>query len=411
MNKIKLLVMVYFVFLSNCIFALENPKNPVYHPLKAKPNYEFKGNESIDEMRKRTVQVMRDTLTFTWSPKKSFSYSKTNAGEGIYNFNEGKIYANLPYTTGCSGLFQWLYFYDYQTGIFDYCDWPNIGKKLGNSCAASVAWATSATCSSIAKGKSGSSNTMTIYNGWQPLGNYNYPKNLDFYSKTGTNVIIAQNPKNIIFEAYALLKEADILVFYKTGKLGKSGGHAMMVIERPFIVRNPKTKAIDGNLSYVTIQDQGGVEYTKNSNGLLVSCRGGIGTKYTFNKLYKKTFLPMTTLEYSGKKPFEKSYCDLKGNYSDLKSLQNCTIETNYRLAVIVCEVKNLKGDIVYNMPYTINGKNVSSGIASNFPLKTYLTDKLLKEIKSKSKEFTVKLMVTLSNGKDYVLLDTTKFF
>lgn len=402
MNKIKLLVL-YFVLLSNCIFALENSKYIIYRPMEAKPCYEYMGNESVAEMRKMAVKIMRDTLTFVWSPKESFSYKKDNAGSGEYNYNAGKLYANLPYTNGGSGLFQWLHFYDYKTGVFDYYDRSNIGKKLGNSCAASVVWATSAVCSSIAKGLSITTGSLTLNNGWQPLGNYKYPKNVESYIKTGTDDIISQNTKDIMFESYALLKEADILVFCKTGK---TGGHAMMAIDKAYVVRNPKTKAIDGNLSYIMIQDQGFKEHTSLLNGQTVYYHGGLNTKYTFDKLYEKRFLPITTLEYSGKKTFEKPYCKVKGEYSNLKSLQKCSIETNYRLAVIVCEIKNSKGDIIHNKPYIINGKNVTSGIASIFPMKTYLTDKLLKEIKSKNKEFTVKLWATLSNGKDYVLID-----
>lgn len=57
---------------SSSLFASDNIKNIIYQPMKTKPCYEYIGNESIDEMRKRTVQVMRDTLTLLWSPKKNF---------------------------------------------------------------------------------------------------------------------------------------------------------------------------------------------------------------------------------------------------------------------------------------------------------------------------------------------------
>ena len=108
-------------------------------------------------------------------------------------------------------------------------------------------------------------------------------------------------------------------------------------------------------------------------------------------------------------KPFEKSNCKLEGSFSDLDSLQKCTIKSNFRLAVIVCEIKNMKGDIIFNKPYILKGKDITAGIGSDFPLNTYLTDKVLKDLKKKKTECLVKLMVTLSNGKDYVLLDSVK--
>lgn len=400
------LIIILFVCI-NDVFASENLNNIEYKRLKEKPCYEYLGNESIEKMRERTVQVMRDTLTFIWSPKKSFSYTKTSAGAGEYNFSAEKWYANLPYTNGGSGIFQWLHFYDYRTGRFDYNDWANIGKKLGNSCAASVIWSTSATCSSIAKGFSGTTATLTINNGWQPLGNYKYPMSLDSYQKFGTDKIISMNSKEIMFEAYALLDKADVLVWAKTGK---RGGHAMMAIDKAVVVRNPKTKLIDGKKSYILIQDQGGGnDLTRLVNGQTIFYRGSTNTEYTFDKLLKKCALPMTTLEYKGIKAFEKSYCELKGEYSDLESLQKCRIETNYRLAVIIFEIKSIDGAMIYNTPFTINGKLVSSGKASNFPLEIYLTNKVIKEIKSKKLKYTVKLWATLSNGKDYVLVDTSK--
>ena len=117
----------------------------------------------------------------------------------------------------------------------------------------------------------------------------------------------------------------------------------------------------------------------------------------------------MTTLEFKGLKPFEKPYCKLEGSPSDLDSLRNSTIKSNFRLAVVVCEIKNMNGDIIFNKPYMLNGNDVGDGIGDNFPLKTYLTYRLFKDLKAKSKNCTVKLMVTLSNGKDYTLLDSVK--
>ena len=379
-----------------------------------KPCYTYMGNESIVDMRKKTVKAMSDMLSVKWSPKSSFIYKK-RSGDGykIFGCVPGKIYAGLPYTNAGSALFQWLYYYDFTNGIIDGVDWKKVYYELGNSCASCVIWAVCATCNSIAVSNSATTYTMTNKNGWLPLGMYVYPDKLSSYNKKiDTDKIIKMNSKDAMFESYALIDVADVVVA-ASPITGVTAKHAMMAIDKAFVVRD-KNRKIDENKSYIYIQEQSFSNYEEKENGQSVWYRGHLKRKYTFNKLLKSGYIPLTTSEFQGLLPFKKSQCEIKGNTNSIENLRQCFIKSNNRLAVLKCKIKTDNDALLIDKGYLINNKDISSSKASSFKISDLINDDIINKINDyRGNCYNVIINVTLSDGSDFELLNqkfTKKF-
>ncbi len=294
------------------------------------PDYTFPQTPDTDQLRQTAVRAMRDILSIQWYTNVSYEYYKSGpVSNKQFKFEPGNIYAGILYSNASAGLFQFMEYYNQETGVFEYPDSVNkLKTDLGISCADAVLWAWSTVCNSITGGFY--PKTMVIKNGYIPVGSYTYDANIQDFNYLPTLKIVEQNGKKVMLESYAQVKAADALTT-------SSDNHAMMAIEDAHVEYLPDG-SIDGENSYILIQDQraGGDAWQRTDDqGNILNYSGRLDGKFSFDKLFKEHFIPVTTAEFIGQKEYDKAEVTVVGDCKDLASLQSASVESNYPLAVI----------------------------------------------------------------------------
>lgn len=309
----------------NSILGYKVPKPMEY------PDYTFSEKPDTMQLRQMAVQAMRDLLTIQWHTETEIVYRKTGPVNGKeFRHEPGKTYGGMFYSGASTGLFQFLEYYDEETGCLRFPGNSNdLKSALGSSCADTLLWAWSTVCNSYTGGYYPI--MMVPKNGYCLVGDYKLKDNIKTFYEHPSYAVIQENGRDIMLHAYAQMLPADALV-------SNSDNHAMMVIEAPTVVYLDNG-SIDGANSYVMIQDQraGGETFYENVfDGHTVYLSGRIDGKYTFDKLLEEDYIPITTQEFSGLKKYEKAEvtADVKAP-ATWEELLNTQISSNYPLAVI----------------------------------------------------------------------------
>lgn len=295
------------------------------------PDYTFDSQPDPMEMRMMAVQAMRDILCIQWHTEKELNYRKNGPlNHKQFVYEPRKTYAGLLYSSASTGIFQFLEYYNYETGCLEYPGTvDDLKLEIGNSCADALLWGWSAVCNSITGGFYPS--LMVPSNGYKAVGSYTYRQNIQSYNELPSYAIIDINPKEVMLDAYAKMLPADALISTKEN-------HALMVIEAP-VVTYLADGTIDSANSYVMIQDQkaGGSSSLKEVvNGVKISYSGRLSAKYTFDKLLEKKYIPVTAAEFAGEKAYEQATVTVNDpNCSSISALKDITVEANYPLAVV----------------------------------------------------------------------------
>lgn len=294
--------------------------------------YTFESEPSPEQMRQTAVQAMRDLLSIQWCTDETIAYYKPGpVSKKKFEHKPGQTYAGTLYSNASTGLFQFMEYYDQETGKFSYPAPAYILKDaLGNSCADSMLWGWSSVCNSI---QNGFYPVMMVYsNGYLPVGDYTYDLSIKSYNQQPTNQILDENGEEKMLQCYMQVQPADSLV-------SSTDNHAMMVLE-PAHVEYKADGSIDLENSYVHIQDQRGGDgngfYDQTIGGNVIHYSGRTSYNYPFNKLLEKNYIPVTTAEFTGLKSYDKAEVSVGSNeIADLAALKAATITANYPLAVI----------------------------------------------------------------------------
>lgn len=295
------------------------------------PDYTFDKKPDAMQMRQMAVQAMRDILSIQWSPKNNIRYRKNGPGNKREFVHEARhTYAGLPYSSASSGLFQFLEYYNSETGCLEYDGTSDaFNLELGSTCADTLLWAWSTVANSFTGGYYPI--LMVPSNGYKVVGKYTYRDTITSYHEMPSYAIIKNNPKEVILDAYASALPADALI-------STSSNHAMMVIEAPVVTILPDG-TIDSANSYLMIQDQqagGSIAHREMVDGIEVPYRGRICVKYTFDKLYEDNYIPVTIAEFTGDKDYEYAYVNVNDpQCANINTLTQITVTSNYPLAVI----------------------------------------------------------------------------
>lgn len=305
------------------------------------PNYTFDSTPSTEELRETAVRAMADLLTIQWTPAYNVSYYNVAGRDKQFDYIAGTPYGGLLYTGAGSGLFQFLEYYNTETGLLNY---PGTGdelrKAIGSGCADSLLWSWGTVANSFSSGYYPS--VMVQKNGYLPVGDYTYNADIKSYYLISTKEIIEKNTTAVILDAYTKVLPADALV-------SSSADHAMMVIQKPVVEHNPDG-TINTKNSYVLIQDQRGGRTSKEfyevkDGNTTVYFNSGMGLKMTFETLLDKEYIPITIAEFTGKKPYEKAVVSTQDKTCEkFKDLQNVMIESNYPIALISAVLVDKKG-------------------------------------------------------------------
>lgn len=288
------------------------------------PQYKLPENYTTDDMRQLCVKAMRDILSIPWTPDKVYEYhNQWDLPNKLFSFGPGKTYAGLPYANAHTGLFQWFYHYDSETGLMSFDgDGQTWGTTLGTVCANCILWAWSIFCNSIG-GKFHSFTMSPVYNFCYP-GDLEIPQDIEDFRKHSTKLICDANGEQKVLEAYAAMLPADAMI-------STPRGHAIMVVEKPQVVYLPDG-SIDPEASTVMIQDQRGGFYERLSQeGKTLHFSGRIDQVFPFKQLLEWAYIPVTAPELQGKKPVDKPYL----KFQQAQVLADSKIHTNYLLCTV----------------------------------------------------------------------------
>lgn len=381
----------------------------VTNPMQV-PDYTFDHEPTPDEMRQMAVKAMRDMLSIEWCTPKFMMYRKTGAAGGKdYTYAPGVTYAGLPYTNGDSAIWNWFDFYNTETGVLEFeGDGYAFNDVLGNTCTGSIMWGWSVVCDSLDGDYTNFQ--MTRAHGCIPLGDITYPEFIDTFNDYSTALIIDQNGDDVILEAYALCLPAD-------GLSSHPQDHGMMVIEPAHVVRF-EDGSIDPEESYLIIQDQrggvGAASYTIEENGEKHYYTGRTYAKFTFQELLDQDYIPCTTAEFAGLKPYTKASVEFDNGgaeVTDLKSLMMGTVKSSYPICNIRAIAVDDAGNEVQVGTKYLTKREVRNGTARECPM-SYCTDKInasvMEDALEAGKTYTLRLEVTASTGESFTPVSFT---
>ena len=361
-------------------------------PLK-KPCYAFDHAPRVSELRATAIRAMHDMVSVQWFPKETVRYRKQGAvSNKQFEFFAEKGYMGMPYTSAGMGIFQFLAFYDEETGCLNFTEQDKFNLTIGNSCASSVGWGLLSVCSSV-KG-SCISNYLTISNGFIPLGEVTYDPAIEDLKKHETKDIVAENGVDKIFAGYALVQPGDVLFFAENTP---AAGHTRMALSPAHVVYR-EDGAIDPEKSTITTQEQAAQDIEDNSSGVTLIRCGEVSKTYTFSEFLRKNYIAVTTAEFSGKKPYEACEVKYEGKSGSLSDLAEGTLSCNYPMAIL--RVILTEGGKERVLAYRLfDRKQIGSGLARSFPLSEMDFDFASRE-GLPGGAFSVRLEVTSSTGE-----------
>lgn len=357
------------------------------------PDYTFEGTPDATQMREMALKATRDLLTIRWFIDRDIEY-KHSANKRALLYEGEKTYAGLMYTKAGSGFFQFLEYYNAETGCLEYPGTADELKlELGSACADSLLWSWSTVCNSISGGFYPV--FMVPANGYIPVGDYTIPEHITSYHEMPSYAIIENTPKETILDAYAKTLPADLLVSNK-------GDHAMMVAKEPTVVYLDGG-AIDPQNSYLLIQDQWSHGEEVEMDGEMVQLTGRLDMKFTFAELYEKFYIPLTAAEFIGEKAYDKAAITVsRSDCSSLAELADVTVEANYPFAVINVVGINAKGNETVLCRKLFKSSNAKTP-ARSFKLTEMKLDQL-----SPDPGTVIKLEVVVSTGERFYPIEFT---
>lgn len=358
-----------------------------------------KAGMDITEARQVCVDFLRYAKTACWIPNDFYPIwsDATLHDDGSTpdrSMEGGIIYGGLPYISWATGsVYRLMDYIDEETGVVDMERAGRVPMAFGNQCAngAYVGFARV-----INSADYGITEDMVINKGFLRLGDYFYQDSLTSYSDTyGTDEICAENGDQVMYEAYALLKAGDGIVYYTTA------GHVVMIATDAVVVRDANGK-IDPNQSYVTVLDQTPQWTTAtNAAGDQYTYQQNVDAKWNFQKLRNGSYLPFTFAEWQGTDPIEETEVSIShtGDTITIDQLYKLKVTSNYYIMDLYAQVFDSNGSEVFKLAsrpikdagvkefrFYKNGDNMDSWGS-------------LDELDSK-KEYTVKIYMQLGTGE-----------
>jgi len=366
------------------------------------PDYVFTEQPTPAQLRQRAVEAMRDFLSIQWCTQKKIVHGKTGpVGGKVFIYDPYTVFAGLPYTNGDKGLFQFLEYYDHETGKLKFNGTgQEFNKLLGGTCAAGVMWGWSTVCHTL------TGRFVNFYmvpkHGCYPVGDYKFDWSINSFLDYSTKQIIEDNGADCILDAYSKMQPADAVA-------SSVKDHTMMAIEMPHVEYTPEGK-IDPENSYIIIQDQcggtGAGFHVKRDADNLIHYSGRTGFKFTFRMLLDQYYLPVTTAEFMGTEPYERAKVWFDGETpEDMDQLKKGFICSNYPMAVLKVILTDEWGiETLIDRHLFVKGE-VESGLARKFPMKS-MSDTIPAAVyvaMEYRENYTLRVEATATNGEKLV--------
>ncbi len=380
----------------------QDPSGYVVNGVMEYPDYSFSNPPSTMELRLRAVAAFKDVLSVRWSVPGDLIYNKTGSlSEKTFHYDADTTYAGLFYSSASTGLFQFLEYYDYETGRICYPgDTEELKETLGASCADAMLWGLTTVCNSVTGPYYPA--CMVYKNGYLPVGNYTYDYDIESFNFLPTPQIIKNNGNAVMVDAYGKVKPGDMIT-------STTVNHAAMVISYP-VVKYKGDGSIDLQKSYITVQDQrGGVGaefFERTEGGETIRYSGCVSVDYTFSNLLKKGFLPVTTAEFAGKKPYEPCTVSIdKKNCKTIDQLRSASVSSNYPLAVVNLIAADQFGNQTVIGRQLFNGAN-RGGVPREFALSELECLTNFAGSQYDTPGYIIKLEVVPSTGQRFIVAE-----
>ena len=337
----------------------EQPTTPATEPtsfqdllLITEPYSEPQSDAEILAYRRDLVEAeMRMITSMYWTPKEDIVYNlslDTNGGHSTeaVTLKAGVIYQGMPYTHGGGSGFAFLAYATEQDHRGVYTLDPINGAlmsgqtgtaRIGNDCADSVWWGWSRVSTSITFD---TTKYMTEqYGNVVKVGDYQCDAII--YDSTTTKVI-EDNGEDRMLACYAQLQKGDGIVHYTNG----GDGHAVMVSDVHVVMDGDK---IDPNNSYVTVLDQNYYDtaYYDEYIGETVHRLCGVDSKWTFEHLLQKGYLPITCKELIDPSPLPAETVEDSQTEHSFESLLTGTITTSFPISTVTITITDAEGKTV----------------------------------------------------------------
>ena len=379
-----------------------DPSGYVVNGVMEYPNYVFDEDPSIMELRFQAVKAFKDLLSVRWSTATPIKYNKTGpVSEKTFQHAADVTYAGTIYSNANTGLFQFLEFYNFETGRIVYPgEVDEMKETIGASCADAMIWGLTTVCNSITGPYFPA--TMVYKNGYIPVGDYTYDFEMQSYTLYPTYKIVEDNGKAVIVDAYTKVRPGDMFV-------STPDNHGMMAIDIPTVIYK-EDGTIDLEKSYVNIQDQRGGRgagfYEENEGGEIIQYSGRTKAKFTFKQLLDKSYLPVTTREFLGLDPYEVGTASISNTAcSSIADLLGATVSSNYPLAVVNIIAADEFGNktVIGRQLFGGGGKE---GVPREFALKDMECLTSFTESEYNTPSYTIQVEVVPSTGQRLIVAE-----
>ena len=296
----------------------------------------------VAERRQVIADFFRFQKRVNWTPDESHDYVKNPHGAPDKMY-KGVVYRGFPYVTvGSGNVYRMMDFID-ENGFIPIRQAATPARKFGNQCAAGVfgGWGRLINSPNYSFTVS-----MTILNGFYPVGPYTYDKEQPRFGGDypTTRQICEANGEQVMFKSYAAMEIADVLVNYSTA------GHIIMCTIAPVVVYN-EDGTINPDESYLHITDQAQTwlpGYEDNGDDYLY--KNNIDWKRTFRQLLASAYLPMTVPELTGEKDIDDTEVsiDLQGAEVTWEQVLASTVTANFGITDIYSLVYDAEGKELY---------------------------------------------------------------
>lgn len=374
---------------------------------------------SIDQLREIAANYMRLQTSIPWVPAKDYSYVMTTSGKNE-TFKQNVIYGGMPYTHNSGSLYAFLDFYDAETGVLNLPNASYIGEVIGNDCADAVFWGWARFSTTI-------NFTLTRYmqqsKGALRVGSYTYDDSIKDFADYYTTTICKDNGEQTMFRSYAEIQMGDGFVMCNKG----GQGHAIMAASKPVVVYNDDG-TINPDQSYVFILEQhsnqverplsannesiqnmidGTVYEAKevdfsSKNDSVVHNISGVDNKFTFTKLFKTGYLPITCAELRGTKAIEKATvsCEVQPEAAvDNDALNAIVVVSNYRVAKISTVITDADGKVVYETTSYNKDNNTNESVLTS--MQVSVSKAAINRMKlDKNATYNVSITALVSSGE-----------
>ncbi|MBE6713211.1 MAG: hypothetical protein E7580_06805 [Ruminococcaceae bacterium] len=290
-----------------------------------------------DQLRQICADYFRLQLSYQWTPSESFQY-RIEAYDRTVNMRKGTVYVGSPYDGGQGNLYKIMNNYDSETGVLTTSqNGEYVTQIIGNHCTSASHWGWSRVSNTY---RCGLTQTVTEANGALKLGNYQYPNEKKEHKST--REVCDFNGEQVMYQSYALLKLADGVINFN------GAGHVMMISKAAHVEYLPDG-TIDGKNSYVLGMEQISSWTKRDFNGVTLPQQGNVDKKYTFQQLFKSSYLPFTIKELIGQDPVEKGYATLEVKDTPaLEDLAAGKIVSNYEISDITVRILDPEGKEAY---------------------------------------------------------------